>query len=96
MGKIREAGSPELQSERQFKALEKGGCRLAKVGVEGSNPFARSNFSFDINGICPMHEKRIRQLPAKPNALAQRSTYRVPFVRCCPIATDFGGPAKCH
>jgi len=41
---------------------------LAKVGVEGSNPFARSNFSFDINSICPMCENRIRQLSAERNA----------------------------
>ena len=87
MGKIREAGWPEIKSEWQLKALGKGGCHLAKVGVEGSNPFARSNFSFDINSICSMHEKRIRQLPAKSNANARRSTYRAPFVRSCPKAT---------
>jgi hypothetical protein len=34
-----------------------------------------------------MHEKRIRQLPAKSNANARRSTYRAPFVRSCPKAT---------
>jgi len=45
---------------------------FAKVGVEGSNPFARSNFSFDINGTCSMRLCRIRQL------LAERTTNSPP------------------
>jgi hypothetical protein len=41
---------------------------LAKVGAEGSNPFARSSFSPDSNGLCLMREKRIRPLSANRNA----------------------------
>jgi hypothetical protein len=85
MGKIREAGLARRKTRIDFKFLSAMAINLAKVGVEGSNPFARSNFSFDINSVCPTHEKRIRQLPAKSNANARRSTSRVPFVRFGPI-----------
>ncbi|MGB6815624.1 MAG: hypothetical protein WBE29_01475, partial [Pseudolabrys sp.] len=49
MGKIWGASWPEVKSERPLRDLGEAAYPLAKVGVEGSNPFARSNFSTAID-----------------------------------------------
>jgi hypothetical protein len=43
LGKIRGPANPKRSIARHTKTLSGTVCHLAKVGVEGSNPFARSN-----------------------------------------------------
>ena len=42
---------PDFFALRRIRAGEVDGTDLAKVGVEGSNPFARSNFSMTVRSL---------------------------------------------
>src|SRR5438045_4746184 len=58
---------------------------LAKVGVEGSNPFARSKNPLDYRGYCTARWENIRQQSAERNTKMSRQSGKKPgslFTRC--------------
>ena len=59
-------GAPHLDlassAKRSRSSIEHN---LAKVGVVGSNPLARSGFSIFVRGACATRSRRIRQLRAE-------------------------------